>query len=189
MQPHIKYAQSENIAWITCYIANVLNPQLLLLTAKLSMPGPCNGKKKRRLQSKKFKKNLPISNSPDNEKDQHSSAQTVEMDDPQHSVSQDRCASVRTVERDTFMLQTPYIHDPGNGPRVRNTRAFLSSFFAQPPSLEDPLCAEFAQEEVLQMLSTVLPEEMALVNLVTRTLVWQISRTHYCRCYGIIKAE
>jgi hypothetical protein len=57
-----------------------------------------------------------------------------------------------------------YIHDPGNGPRVRDTRTFLSSFFAQPPAMDDPLCAEFAQEEVLQMLMTVLPEETALVQ-------------------------
>jgi hypothetical protein len=45
-----------------------------------------------------------------------------------------------------------------------DTRAFLTSFFAQPPSLEDPLCAEFAQQEVCQMLYTVLPEETALVR-------------------------
>lgn len=56
-----------------------------------------------------------------------------------------------------------YIHDPGTGPRVRDARAFLGSYFALPPSLDDPLCAEFAQEEVLQMLMTVLPEETALV--------------------------
>ncbi|KAK7443571.1 hypothetical protein VKT23_015744 [Stygiomarasmius scandens] len=60
--------------------------------------------------------------------------------------------------------QQPYIHDPGNGPRVRDTRAFLASaYFAQAPALDDPLCAEFAQEEVLQMLQTVLPDEMALI--------------------------
>ncbi|KAF8064194.1 hypothetical protein FPV67DRAFT_1503890 [Lyophyllum atratum] len=60
--------------------------------------------------------------------------------------------------------QAPFIHDPGNGPRVRDTRAFLASkFFSQPPALEIPLCAEFAQEEVLQMLMTVLPEETALI--------------------------
>ncbi|KAJ3736333.1 hypothetical protein DFJ43DRAFT_989400 [Lentinula guzmanii] len=63
-----------------------------------------------------------------------------------------------------LLLQEPYIHDPGNGPRVRNTRAFLKSrYFSQPPALDDPLCAEFAQEEVLQMLKTVLPEELALI--------------------------
>lgn len=59
---------------------------------------------------------------------------------------------------------TPFIYDPGTGPRVRDTRAFLTSrYFSQPPALDIPLCAEFAQEEVLQMLYTVLPEETALI--------------------------
>ncbi|KAI0312265.1 hypothetical protein OF83DRAFT_675199 [Amylostereum chailletii] len=57
------------------------------------------------------------------------------------------------------------LHDPGTGPRVRDIPAFLSSSFAQPTGLDDPLCAEFAQVEVLQMLRTVLPEE-------TATLLW-----------------
>lgn len=61
--------------------------------------------------------------------------------------------------------QEPYIYDPGNGARVRNTRQFLSSYFAQPPTLDNPLCAEFAHEEVLEMLCTVLPEETALVRV------------------------
>ncbi|KAJ4498724.1 hypothetical protein C8R41DRAFT_123689 [Lentinula lateritia] len=69
------------------------------------------------------------------------------------------------IEYDSqIQLQEPYIYDPGNGPRVRDTRAFLASrYFSQPPALDDPLCAEFAQEEVLQMLQTVLPEELALI--------------------------
>lgn len=67
----------------------------------------------------------------------------------------------RTVEE--AILKQPFIHDPGNGPRVRIAKEFISSFFAQPPAFDDPLCAEFAQEEVLQMLCTVLPEETALV--------------------------
>ncbi|THV02658.1 hypothetical protein K435DRAFT_749049 [Dendrothele bispora CBS 962.96] len=63
-----------------------------------------------------------------------------------------------------ILPQKPYIHDPGNGPRVRDTRAFLASgYFAQAPALNDPLCAEFAQEEVLQMLETVLPDELAMI--------------------------
>jgi hypothetical protein len=41
-----------------------------------------------------------------------------------------------------------------------------SSYFSQPPALEDPLCAEFAQDEVLQMFCTVLPEETALVRYI-----------------------
>ena len=61
--------------------------------------------------------------------------------------------------------QQPFIYDPGNGPRVRDARAFVDSpFFAHAPAFEDPLCAEFAQGEVLEMLRMVLPEEMALVS-------------------------
>ncbi|KZT69453.1 hypothetical protein DAEQUDRAFT_690988 [Daedalea quercina L-15889] len=61
------------------------------------------------------------------------------------------------------LVTEPFIYDPGNGPRVRNVAAFLSSSFAAPPSLDDPLCAEFAQEEMLEMLCSVLPEETALI--------------------------
>ncbi|KAJ2934565.1 hypothetical protein H1R20_g2542, partial [Candolleomyces eurysporus] len=62
------------------------------------------------------------------------------------------------------LKKPPVIHDPGNGPRVRDVKGFLKSeFFAQMPAFDDPLCAEFAQEEVLQMLQTVLPEEVATI--------------------------
>ena len=71
-----------------------------------------------------------------------------------------------------ILLSNPIIHDPGNGPRVRNMRAFLKSSFAHPVWTADPLCAEFAQREILQMLRTVLPEETALV----RPLPWSLSR-------------
>ena len=64
-----------------------------------------------------------------------------------------------------ILLSNPIIHDPGNGPRVKNMRAFLDSSFSQPAWMDDPLCAEFAQREILQMLCTVLPEETALVRL------------------------
>jgi hypothetical protein len=63
-----------------------------------------------------------------------------------------------------ILLSNPIIHDPGNGPRVKNMRAFLKSSFSQPACMDDPLCAEFAQREILQMLCTVLPEETALVR-------------------------
>ena len=62
------------------------------------------------------------------------------------------------------LVSEPFIYDPGNGPRVRNVPAFLASTFAAPPTLDDPLCAEFAQEEMLEMLCAVLPEETALVR-------------------------
>ncbi|TFK37608.1 hypothetical protein BDQ12DRAFT_652665 [Crucibulum laeve] len=65
---------------------------------------------------------------------------------------------------ESVLLTQPYIHDPGNGPRVRDPRAFLEGkFFVQDVALDDPMCAEFAQEEVLEMLKTVLPEETALI--------------------------
>lgn len=62
------------------------------------------------------------------------------------------------------LLKRPFIEDPGTGIRVRDTKEFLESRFAAPPSLDDELCAEFAQEEVLQMLCSVLPEETAMVR-------------------------
>lgn len=66
---------------------------------------------------------------------------------------------------DIFLrLSNPIIHDPGNGPRVLSARDFIQSSFAQPPCVSDPLRAEFAQQEVLQMLCTVLPEETAIVR-------------------------
>lgn len=34
------------------------------------------------------------------------------------------------------MFQPPFIHDPGNGPRVRDPRIFMSSFFAKPAALD-----------------------------------------------------
>ncbi|KJA24891.1 hypothetical protein HYPSUDRAFT_135697 [Hypholoma sublateritium FD-334 SS-4] len=74
------------------------------------------------------------------------------------------------------MFQEPFIHDPGNGPRVRDANAFIGSFFAQPAALDDPMCAEFAQEEVLQMLRTVLPEEISLI------LWYNKSRSHSRVC-------
>ena len=64
-----------------------------------------------------------------------------------------------------ILLSNPIIVNHGNGPRVQDMHAFLSSSFAPPPCTTDPLCAEFAQREILQMLCTVLPEETALVRL------------------------
>jgi hypothetical protein len=68
-----------------------------------------------------------------------------------------------------ILLSNPIIHDPGNGPRVKNMHAFLDSSFSHPACMDDPLCAEFAQREILQMLCTVLPEETALVRFFTFT--------------------
>ncbi|EKM74805.1 hypothetical protein AGABI1DRAFT_109820 [Agaricus bisporus var. burnettii JB137-S8] len=62
------------------------------------------------------------------------------------------------------LLDSPFIYDPGNGPRVRDVAAFLASkYFSQPPAWDVPLCAEFAQQEVLEMIRTTLPEELSLM--------------------------
>ncbi|TFK95717.1 hypothetical protein BDV98DRAFT_517099 [Pterulicium gracile] len=60
------------------------------------------------------------------------------------------------------LLEEPYIYDPGSGPRVRNARVFLDSYFALPVSSDDALCEEFGKDEVRDMLLSVLPEELAL---------------------------
>ena len=51
-------------------------------------------------------------------------------------------------EIEKALFEEPFIHDPGNGPRVRKASAFMGSFFAQPPALQvrkstmmDSLCA------------------------------------------------
>jgi hypothetical protein len=112
------------------------------VTCTRLMPGPCNDKRKRKSQTKKEKKSKERIHSP-----------VTESNSP-----------LTTAVHDDVLPQTPYIYDPGNGPRVKDTRAFLSSYFAQPVLLSDPLCAEFAKDEILQMLLTVLPEEIALVR-------------------------
>jgi hypothetical protein len=138
------------------------------------MPGPCN-RKKQKNGNKRSRPRLSLEST--------SSSCTASSADSQHVPTPPPISSVhapKVAERDAVfeegpyaeeepyigegLPQKPFIHDPGNGHRVRDTRAFLSSFFAQPPALDDPLCAEFSQDEVLQMLCTVLPEETALVS-------------------------
>lgn len=77
-----------------------------------------------------------------------------------------------TIQPTTFSsvshtFDNPFITNPGNGPRVKDTEAFLTSFFCPPLSLEDKDCAAFAREEVLTVLEAVLPtREVALVSIV-----------------------
>lgn len=131
------------------------------------MPGPCNSKKGKKVHAKKSRQSKsviqdaapPKLSPPLHELDLPSS----DIDCPSYGLPHTRPTHVQDLSDDVL----PSIHDPGNGPRVRDVRAFLSSFFAQPPSLEDALCAEFSQEEVLQMLCTLLPEETAIVSMVS----------------------
>jgi hypothetical protein len=65
-------------------------------------------------------------------------------------------------------LSMAFLHDPGNGPRVRNVSEFLMSRFAAPANLEHEYCGVFANDEVLEALRAVLPEKMALVSISRR---------------------
>ncbi|KAJ8590657.1 hypothetical protein M405DRAFT_766044 [Rhizopogon salebrosus TDB-379] len=130
------------------------------------MPGPRNAKKGKKVHVKKSKKSTsvtviqapaPPEPSPPVHKLEPPSS---DIDCPSYTPPHIRPTPYVQDLHDDFI---PSIHDPGNGPRVRDVRAFLSSFFAQPPSLDDPLCAEFSQEEVHQMLCTTLPDETATI--------------------------
>jgi hypothetical protein len=76
---------------------------------------------------------------------------------------------VSSLARSPSPFAPPCIEHTGAGLRVRDAAAFLVSRVAAPPNLEDELCAEFAQEECLEMLRAVLPEELAMVS-VSRSL-------------------
>ncbi|KAI6101053.1 hypothetical protein EDD17DRAFT_1660103 [Pisolithus thermaeus] len=122
------------------------------------MPGPCNLKKKKKQQAKREKKSLLQRT--DDFKQEEPSPPPVYEPVTEPDVPNDPCPG---YDQDELLPATPNIYDPGTGPRIRNAREFLSSYFAQPPSLNDPLCAEFAHEEILQMLCTVLHEETAII--------------------------
>lgn len=124
------------------------------------MPGPCNNRRKKKQQSRRDKKHhQPVPEF------QQPPPQIYDLDDTDDDLPPDEppYESPRPCD-DGLFIAAPNIYDPGNGPRVRDPRAFLSSFFALPPALDDELCAEFSQEEILQMLCTVLPEDYAIVR-------------------------
>lgn len=148
------------------------------------MPGPCNSKKKKRLQSKRERKGVSSRNSPDGHIDYAPpTTDSAPIDDLPGDVDEHHhdCD-----DDDDPLLNMPNIYDPGTGPRIRDARGFLSSFFAQPPSLSDPLCAEFSQEEILQMLCTILPEETAIVCTPERDTSAVLKSNRLC---GITRAE
>ncbi|KAF5389123.1 hypothetical protein D9757_004919 [Collybiopsis confluens] len=135
------------------------------------MPGPSNDKKQRKSDGRSQKNKRTAKDCvPTSEGDasfdvrQYPVASTTSPAPLLNSLNPIEAKHIAVVTRDDSLLEEPYIHDSGNGPRVRNIQAFLASrFFSQPAALDDPLCAEFAQEEMLQMLGTVLPEELALI--------------------------
>lgn len=81
----------------------------------------------------------------------------------------------------------PPLHDPGNGARVRDVSAFLTSRFSfaeRAASINDgpnadPLPVEFAKEEIREMLREVLPEECALVSGLVLASLFQTHSTEW----------
>ncbi|KAH8114894.1 hypothetical protein DFH11DRAFT_1508075 [Phellopilus nigrolimitatus] len=100
-------------------------------------------------------------------------AQHAEHQEPQHQQPQHVTSTSQPVQSIVpsapSLLQNPFITDPGNGPRVKDTAAFLSSFFCPPPALDDAACAAFAREEVLTVLEAVLPREVCLIVWYNKT--------------------
>ncbi len=85
-----------------------------------------------------------------------------------------------------FLPAQPCIHDPGNGPRVRDLFDFLKSRFATPPSWDVPDCMEYHYQHVLDFLSELLPYETALVGFI---FIFVSALADYCcnRFFGIIR--
>jgi len=113
-------------------------------TTYTQMPGPRNSKRQKKPKQKK----------------RMGSPSCVATPDLHENVRADAGPDVP----EETLLREPPIYDPGTGPRVKSMGEFLRSSFASEPTWDDELCAEFGQEEMLEMLRAVLPEEMALVS-------------------------
>lgn len=183
------------------------------------MPGPSNGRKKRKSRGKEQKKkktvssfqpsldasidsNHKTSNSSDSSSSPPVHAPISHVRDEQsiHPVSFQAVEQAHDIyepplactedDYSHILLQKPFIYNPGNGPRVTNMRGFLASrFFSQPPALENPLCAEFAQDAVLEMIKTVLPEELALVRVFKLVSIPELIHVTCFRSSGITRVE
>lgn len=138
------------------------------------MPGPRNPKKQKKQKAVKEKKRQ-YGTHPSKTEAKPATTPTEEdgnvlpLEDPAPQVEKDTVVTTDVERRVGLegrpLLREPPIYDPGTGPRVKSMGEFLRSSFASEPTLEDELCAEFAQEEMLEMLSEVLPEEIALVSV------------------------
>lgn len=130
------------------------------------MPGPRNSKRQKKLNALKEKKWKRTTGCKP-EVELVATPEACGKVSPAPNVEEKDLATMRCVELDEVegvLPRQPPIYDGGTGPRVRSMGEFLRSNFASEPTWNDELCAEFAQEEMLEMLRTVLPEEMALVR-------------------------
>ena len=156
-----------------------------LTTANAQMPGPRNPKRQKKLNALKEKKRkgsppckMEVEPVATPEVDETPTNQTLEKD---AVVTVGQGAELDKLE--VLLLREPPVYDPGTGPRVKSMDEFLRSSFASEPTWDDELCAEFAQEEMVEMLRSVLPDEMALVSTQYRgaivlRLKWAVMKVH-----------
>lgn len=159
------------------------------------MPGPRNSKRQKKLNAIKEKKR---------KESQTCRVDTAPIATPKMGGNATLPGQVSHVpgEKDTAgveklvglegaLLREPPVYDPGTGPRVKSMGEFLRSSFASEPTWDDELCAEFAQEEMLEMLREILPEEMALVsvhgNIPFNCVTWAVM--NLCSVCGTTKAD
>lgn len=133
------------------------------------MPGPRNSKRQKKVKEKKRKGSPGCKTEVKPVVTPEVDGNVTLVDPASNKEGKDSVVAAgveQRVELDEGVLfrQQP-IYDAGTGPRVRSMGEFLRSNFASEPTWDDELCAEFAQEEMLEMLRVVLPEEMALVSV------------------------
>jgi len=156
------------------------------------MPGPCNSRKRRQQQAKKEKSSkakraalVDIGVLSNEQQLQTEPIQDVFYELPKRDLSITREQDVENASTETAptvesagkeelehslsVVQQPFITDPGNGPRVKDVSAYLSSFFSIPPDLKDPICAAFTASGVLEMLMLALPREVAIITWFNKT--------------------
>jgi hypothetical protein len=121
------------------------------------MPGPSNKKGKKQRAAKRqqqTKPQQPVNHPPpgpaeclDDERARSTTAspQVSILDQPALPSADDYISATTNFtpleehipsQVEQVMFQEPFIHDPGNGPRVRDAKAFMTSFFSKPPALE-----------------------------------------------------
>ena len=142
----------------TCQLA------LLKLIYLYKMPGPSNSSVKRKRKSRGKENNksqggillVPVQPPLNQDSTTTNTAQEPPIDyeskvpsppsylrtpSPLHQLQKSKETSCSLDDRvsstvEEAMFKQPFIHDPGNGPRVRIAKEFISSFFAQPPAFD-----------------------------------------------------
>jgi hypothetical protein len=171
------------------------------------MPGPRNSRAKRRVSIQKEKTRVArkVSGSSSSSAESEPLPTPNERDDatifaprpriasPSHSqgpVSTMEEHAVKQLEHrlsklpldDIPPIPQPCIHDPGNGPRVKDLIGFLKSPFSSEPSWDVEDCMAYHQQEVMDFLTTLLPFEQGVVSSARSHLPWLALTA--CRSFG-----